>query len=164
MRRNVQLERELYPEMCQWLKDYLEDNYRGAEIIVRDTSLIKLDTVLDQIGVLDQYPDIIGIGMQIDVLGIVKKKEKASLFFIEAKKTFLTTHDLGQILIYSRICNPEKAFLFSSAGTGSIDKLIREREDIAIYSTEKRLKMIQVAKWDITRKAPDLATMHPKLI
>lgn len=163
MNKNVRLERDLYPAMCQWLTNHLKDKYKGAEIIVRDTSLLNLDTVLDQIGVLDQYPDVIGIGMQIDVLGVVINKGIAKLFFIEAKKTFLTTHDLGQILIYSLICNPEKAFLFSSAGVGSLDKLLREREDITKYSQEKRMKIIQVAKWDITRNAPDEATMHPKL-
>lgn len=85
-----------------------------------------LDSVLERHGVIEEYPEVVGIGIQIDVLGIVKEKRKVFLFFIEAKKTHLNTHDLGQILIYSRICDPEKAFLFSSAGTGSLEKLIRQ--------------------------------------
>ena len=92
------------------------------------------------------------------------EKEKVSLFFIEAKKTPLNTHDLGQILVYSRICNPEKAFLFSSAGTGSLEKSIRLREDLTFYSQDKRLKMIQIAKWDVARNMPDVISMIPKII
>ena len=113
---------------------------------------------------INEYPEVVGIGMQIDVLGIVKEKQKVSLFFIEAKKTPLNTHDLGQILVYSRICNPEKAFLFSSAGTGSLEKLIRQREDLTFYSQDKRLKMIQIAKWDVARNMPDVISMIPKIV
>lgn len=163
MAKNVKLEKDLYPPMCKWLREYLEDNYKGCEIIVEDTSQVSLDSVLDRYGVIDEYPEIVGIGMQIDVLGIVKDKSKSSLFFIEAKKTPLNTHDLGQILVYSRICNPEKAYLFSSASTGSLEKLIRQREDLTIYSNDKRLKRIQIAKWDITRNMPDVISMIPKI-
>lgn len=164
MSKNVRLEKDLYPPMCKWLQEYLEDNYRGCEIIVEDTSQVCLDSVLEHYGVINDYPEVVGIGMQIDVLGIVKEKQKVSLFFIEAKKTPLNTHDLGQILVYSRICNPEKAFLFSSAGTGSLEKLIRQREDLTFYSQDKRLKMIQIAKWDVARNMPDVISMIPKII
>ncbi|MDD6401603.1 MAG: hypothetical protein PUG10_08345, partial [Lachnospiraceae bacterium] len=133
MSRNVKLEKELYPSMCKWLETYLKDNYRNSEVIVKDTSQFYLDKILEEVGVISEYPQTVGIGIQIDVLGIVKKRGKTSLFFIEAKKTQLNTHDLGQILIYSRICNPERAFLFSSAGMGSLSKLLLEREDILEY-------------------------------
>lgn len=164
MSKNIKLEKDLYPHMCKWLREYLEDNYQNCEIIVEDTSQVCLDSVLDRHGVIDEYPEVIGIGIQIDVLGIVKEKRKTFLFFIEAKKTPLNTHDLGQILVYSRICDPEKAFLFSSAGTGSLEKLIRQREDLTFYGSNKRLKMIQVAKWDIVRNMPNVVSMIPKNI
>lgn len=164
MNRNVRLEKDLYPPMCKWLQGYLEDIYHGCEIIVEDTSLVCLDSVLERYGVINEYPEVVGIGMQIDVLGIVKEKQKVSLFFIEAKKTPLNTHDFGQILVYSRICNPEKAFLFSSAGMGSLEKLIRQREDLTFYSQDKRLKMVQIAKWDVNRNMPDVVSMIPKIV
>lgn len=163
MSKNVKLEKDLYPPMCQWLELYLTDLYPKGEVIVLDTSQVYLDSVLDQYGVLDQYPQVVGIGMQIDVLGIVKTKQKVSLFFIEAKKTPLNTHDLGQILVYCRICDPEKAFLFSSAGMGALKKLITERGDLTFYSTKKQLKMIQVGKWDVVRNMPDVTSMIPKI-
>lgn len=163
MSRNVKLEKELYPSMCKWLETYLKDNYRNSEVIVKDTSQFYLDKILEEVGVISEYPQTVGIGIQIDVLGIVKKRGKTSLFFIEAKKTQLNTHDLGQILIYSRICNPERAFLFSSAGMGSLSKLLLEREDILEYSSDNKIKMIQAAKWDITKEMPEMRTMIPKL-
>ena len=132
MNKNVSLERELYSPMCDWLRNYLEHNYRTAEIRVLDTSQVNLDCVLDSLGVLNEYPQVIGIGMQIDVLGVVKTKFKTLLFFIEAKKTALNTHDLGQILVYSRICNPEKAFLKTSGWTGCSRPYIHKEEAIII--------------------------------
>ncbi len=163
MSKNVKLEKDLYPAMCEWLDSYLHDTYKNSEIYVEDTSQVYLDTVLEKYGVIDEYPQTVGIGMQIDVLGIVKKRGKTSLIFIEAKKTPLNTHDLGQILVYCRICNPEKAFLFSSGGMGSLSKLLNEREDLLYYSNDKKLKIIQAAKWDVVKKLPDMTTMIPKL-
>lgn len=163
MSKNVRLEKDLYPAMCKWLDTYLNDKYKKAEIIVRDTSQFYLDKILEEIGVINEYPQTVGIGMQIDVLGVVKKREKTELFFIEAKKTQLNTHDLGQILVYARICNPEKAFLFSSAGMGSLSKLLVERQDILEYSQDRKIKLIQAAKWDVVREMPEMSTMIPKL-
>lgn len=88
---NVLLEKDLYPYMCVWLQQRLEDRFKNenCSIIVEDVSTINLDTALNTYGVLEYYPNIVGLGIQIDVLGIVKWQHKASLFFIEAKKTHL---------------------------------------------------------------------------
>lgn len=163
MSKNVKLEKDLYPDMCVWLRTYLEDYYRNEKIIVEDTSQQNLDVILEKYGILNEYPETVGIGMQIDVLGIVKTKRKSFLFFIEAKKTQLNTHDFGQILVYCRICNPERAFLFSSAGMGKLEKLIKEREDITSYSADKKIKMIQIGKWDVVRRMPDVTSIIPKI-
>ena len=53
--------------------------------------------------------------MQIDVLGIAKKKNNVKLIFIEAKKTKLTLRDLGQLWAYCKLVDPEEAFLLTSA-------------------------------------------------
>lgn len=163
MSKNVKLEKDLYPGMCRWLDTYLHDTYKNAEIIVQDTSQYYLDRILEQYGVIDEYPETVGIGIQIDILGIVKKGGKTTIYFIEAKKTPLNTHDLGQILVYCRICNPERAFLFSSGGMGSLNKLLTERKDLLNYSEDKKIKMIQVAKWDFVKEMPDMRTIVPKL-
>lgn len=163
MNKDVKLEKDLYPAMCRWLDTYLHDTYKYAEIIVQDTSQYYLDVILQQYGVIEEYPQTVGVGMQIDVLGIVKRRGRTNLYFIEAKKTPLNTHDLGQILVYCRICNPEKAFLFSSGGMGSLNKILNKREDLLNYSSDKKIKMIQVAKWDVIKEIPDMRTIIPKL-
>lgn len=124
------LENELYEPMRCWLEQYLSDKYKGYEIITADTSQERLDRALAKYGVIIEMAN--GIDVQIDVLGIVRKKTIVKLFFIEAKKTKLTLRDLGQLWAYCKLIDPEEAFLLSSAGLGSLNKLINSfrREDL----------------------------------
>lgn len=75
---------DLYPPMCEWLKNYLKSKYKRSEIIVVDAHSERLDRVLSRYGIV--YDVATGIDIQIDVLGIVKNNDKFKLFFIEAKK------------------------------------------------------------------------------
>ena len=99
------------------------------------------------------------------MLGIVIFPENAYIFIIEAKKTPLNLQNLGQLLVYSKLCNPEESFLLSSAGMGSLDKVLvnLSREDLLDYGSKKIIKKIKVAKWDITKKSIDYITMIPKI-
>ncbi|MCK1202225.1 hypothetical protein MXZ84_06005 [Streptococcus uberis] len=158
---------ELYPGMCNWLLSYLESKYKksNCQIIVIDCHSSYLDSILIKYNVIQYYPQIIGLKIEIDVLGIVIWKDNAKLFFIEAKKTSLTLQNLGQLVIYCKLCNPEEAFLFSSFGLGSLDKVLKNlnREDLLDFGTGKRLKKIRVAKWDFIRNTVDQHTIVPKL-
>ena len=161
---NVSKEFELYEPMGIWLKQYLTDKYRGYNIIVEDTSQISLDKTLEKNGIISQYPQTVGLDIQIDVLGIVTKGNKSKIIFIEAKKEKLNLHHLGQLWAYCKLCDPEEAFLFSSGGMGSLNKVLvnLSREDILNYGDGKKIKQMVVAKWDITKNAPDYTTMIPK--
>ena len=75
---NVKKEFELYEPMGIWLKQYLTDKYKGYSIIVEDTSQVSLDKILEKYGIVDQYPQTVGLDIQIDVLGIVTKGGKSS--------------------------------------------------------------------------------------
>lgn len=164
---NVLLEKDLYPYMCVWLQQRLEDKFKNEDcsIIVEDVSTINLDTALDTYGVLEFYPNVVGLGIQIDVLGIVKWQHKASLFFIEAKKTFLNLHDLGQLWAYCKLCNPDEAFLLSSAGLGSLNKILNnlKRTDLLFFGEGKIIKQMQVGKWDTIRNTVDNNSLIPKI-
>ena len=87
------------------------------------------------------------------------------IFFIEAKKTKLTLRDLGQLWAYCKLVDPDEAFLFSCAGLGSLDKLLNmfQREDLLDFGDGKKIKKMQVAKWDVHKKNIDYATIYPKL-
>lgn len=157
------LENELYEPMRCWLEQYLSDKYKGYEIITADTSQERLDRALAKYGVIIEMAN--GIDVQIDVLGIVRKKTIVKLFFIEAKKTKLTLRDLGQLWAYCKLIDPEEAFLLSSAGLGSLNKLINSfrREDLLDFGDGKRIKKMKIGKWDISKNTVDLHSLVPKI-
>lgn len=103
--------------------------------------------------------------IQIDVLGIARKKNNVKLFFIEAKKTKLTLRDLGQLWAYCKLIDPEEAFLFSSAGLGSLNKLVQSfrREDLLDFGDGKKIKKMKIAKWDVAKDTVDLHSLIPKI-
>ena len=107
----------------------------------------------------------IGVDIQIDILGIARKKNDEKIFFIEAKKTKLTIRDLGQLWAYCKLVNPEEAFLMTSAELGSLNKLLKsfKREDLLDYGVEKRIKKMKVAVWNMKTNMPDFTTMVPKV-
>ncbi len=165
MASNVRYEYELYEPMRVWLQQYLEDKYKGATIITVDSHARTLDLYLEEYGVIDRYPQTIGLDIQIDVLGIVIKSGKTQIFFIEAKKTQLNLHDLGQLWAYCKLCDPAEAFLLSSYGLGSLNKILNNlaRIDLLEFGDGKRIKKMQVGKWDISKKSIDYQTLVPKM-
>lgn len=155
---------DLYPPMQQWLESYLKDKYKSSdEIIVVDAHSERLDRVLRKYDIVQE--EAIGVDIQIDVLGIVKKAGKFKLFFIEAKKTSLTLRDLGQLWSYCKLIDPEEAFLMTSADLGSLNKLLNvyKREDLLDFGDGKRIKKMKIAIWNMQTNAPDPASMIPKI-
>lgn len=157
------LENELYEPMRCWLEQYLKDYYKGYDIITVDTSQERLDRVLKRYDIVNEMAT--GVDIQIDVLGIARKKNIVKLFFIEAKKTKLTLRDLGQLWAYCKLVDPEEAFLFSSAGLGSLNKLINSfrREDLLDFGNGKKIKKMKIALWNVTKNTVDLSSMVPKI-
>lgn len=116
-------------------------------------------------GIIDYYPQAVGLDIQIDVLGIVINKNKPYIAFIEAKKTQLNLHDLGQLWAYCKLCEPIEAFLLSSAGLGSLNKVLNNlnRQDLLDFGSGKTIKKMQVGKWDVNAKSIDYKTIVPKM-
>lgn len=167
MANNVKKEIELYSDMCAWLGTYLNDKYKNkkCKICVVDCHSNYLDSILEQYGIIQYYPQVVGIKIEIDVLGMVIWNNKAEIFFIEAKKTKLTLQNLGQLLVYCKLCNPEGAFLLSSAGLGSLDKVLNilGREDLLDFGNDRKINKIKVAKWDFVRRTIDNHSVIPKI-
>ena len=163
----VKREIDLYPDMCKWLESYLKDKFRNeaCSVFVVDCHSVYLDSILIEYNVIEYYPQVIGLKIEIDVLGIVIWKNSAKIFFIEAKKTQLNLQNLGQLLVYCLLCNPEEAFLLSSASLGTLNNVLKNlgREDLLKYESEKSLKRIIVGKWDISRKSLDYQSVIPKI-
>lgn len=164
---NVAKEIELYAGMCIWLQRHLEDTYakQNCEIVVVDSHSVNLDSVLEQYGIIQYYPQVVGLMIEIDVLGMVIWKNKAKIYFIEAKKTALTLQNLGQLLVYCRLCDPAEAYLLSSHSLGGLKKVLTHlhREDLLDYGDGSTIKKMQVAKWDVLRNTIDNNSIIPKL-
>ena len=165
MANNVTKEFELYEPMRAWLQQYLENKYKGARVTTIDSHARTLDTYLEQFGIIDHYPQSVGLDIQIDVLGIIINKGKPNIAFIEAKKTQLNLHDLGQLWAYCKLCEPIEAFLLSSAGLGSLNKVLNNlnRQDLLDFGSGKTIKKMQVGKWDVTTKSIAFKTLVPKI-
>lgn len=162
---NVSKEFELYEPMRIWFQKYLEEKYKGWEVITIDSHAKTLDTYLEENGVVDNYPETVGLDIQIDVLGILKKNGKTMIAFIEAKKTQLNLHDLGQLWAYCKLCDPTEAFLLSSDGLGSLNKILNNlmRTDLLDFGDGRIIKQMQVAKWDLTTNSIDYKSLVPKI-
>lgn len=165
MENNVRCEKELYLPMRIWLQNYLEDKYKGSKVITIDSHARTLDVILEENGVLKEYPQTIGLDIQIDVLGIILLRNKIHLVFIEAKKTQLNLHDLGQLWAYCKLCNPIEAFLLSSSGLGSLNKIINNlnRQDLLDFGDGTTIKKMQISKWEISSNNIDFNTLIPKM-
>ena len=162
-KKNVQSEFDLYEPMRLWLHNYLEDKYKGFEIITLDAHAERLDRTLARLDIINDLAT--GVDIQIDILGVARKKGIIKLFFIEAKKTSLTLRDLGQLWSYCKLIDPEEAFLMTSAELGSLNKLLNtfKREDLLDFGDGKHIKKMKIAVWNLSSNSPELTSMIPKL-
>lgn len=157
------LEEELYEPMRIWLEQYVKDKYKTYDVIAIDAHAERLDRVLARYNVIKEMAN--GIDIQIDVLAIAKMRNQVKLFFIEAKKTRLTLHDLGQLWAYCKLVDPDEAFLLSSTGLGSLNQLLNafRREDLLDFGDGKKIKKMRVGKWDVIKSIVDYNSLVPKI-
>lgn len=156
-------EENLYPEIKEWLQNYLTDKYKGYTIeTTYETSRRNLDIILKSKGI--QCKEAIGLQIKVDVVGILKRGNDFKLVFVEVKDTELTLKDLGQLWGYTQLINPIESFLISSSGFGRLSYLfnILKREDLLKFGI-KINKFMQLAKWDKSRKSIDYSSLIPKI-
>lgn len=84
---------------------------------------------------------------------------------MKRKKTNLTLRDLGQLWSYCKLIDPEEAFLITSAGLGTLNKLLNifKREDLLDYGSGKFIKKMKISIWNLVSETPNLSTMIPKI-
>ena len=77
----------------------------------------------------------------------------------------MTLRDLGQLWAYCKLIDPEEAFLMTSAGLGTLNKLLNsfKREDLLDYGSGKFIKKMKISTWNLISGTPDLSTMIPKI-
>jgi len=153
-------ERAMYPEVCVWLQDLLKSHFPKSVVAVADTSRITLGDFLEREGWSELFPDYQTYEINVDVTGIVKRKNPC-LAFVECKLTMLTLRDLSQLLGYSKVANPVYSILISPAGMSKALTLLLKvyrRYDVLEYAGDARQK---IGIWDTIRKTVDPATIIP---
>lgn len=154
-------EKELYPQIAQWLSSYLISHYKKAQILVEDTHKINLSDFLVRIGMQDKFPEYSAFDIKVDVTGIINNSQKADLVFVECKLKSVRLLDVGQLLGYSLVARPIHSFLLSPDGISDpLHRLLKiyGRFDILKYGKELTLR---IAKWDVAKKEPLWASLLP---
>ena len=144
-------------------KQFLEVN--GKPIIIHTLEIFEDHPAIDEIYVAckEEYISKLNIHNLKSVEFITIRNNK--VLFIEAKKTQLNLHDLGQLWAYCKLCDPIEAFLLSSYGLGSLNKILNNllRDDLLDFGDGKKIKKMQVGRWDITTNSIDYNSLIPKI-
>ncbi len=153
-------EHAMYPEVCEWLQGVWKSRFPKSARVVADTSRMTLSNYLEQEGLTELFPDYQTYEINVDVTGVVKRRNPA-LAFVECKLSVLTLRDISQLLGYSKVAKPIYAILVSPAGMSKALTLLLQvyrRYDVLEYSEQTRLK---IGVWDAVRKTVDPATVIP---
>ncbi|MFQ5531352.1 MAG: hypothetical protein ACE5ES_01925 [Candidatus Nanoarchaeia archaeon] len=156
-------EEKLYPEIEEWLKKYLQEKYIGYSIeTTYETSRRNLDAFLRDKNI--KCKESIGLGIKVDIVGILKRGDKFEFVFVEVKDKPLTLKDLGQLWGYTQLINPKESFLISPKGLGTLNYIfnVLKRQDLLRYGNNSN-KYMKLAKWNKRRKWIDNSTLMPKI-
>ena len=158
-------EKEMYPEVVEWLQRYLRDRYRRAEVTVIDTSSRSLVRVIADQAFEAALPlQSASWDIHVDVVGFIASRTEVSLAFVECKLYEITLKDVAQLLGYSVVAKPKHAFIISPAGpSGSLRSLLKtyNRIDILRYQHEQGAipwSMV-VARWSEETRSIDRSSV-----
>ena len=147
-------EKDMYPDVCKWLRQILESRFRDSKIEVHNLSASYLSKFISAHKIGNLPPEWITWDIKVDIVGLILRSDKTTLLtFVECKNSQLTLAHLSQTLGYSRIALPFLSFLLSPFGlSSSLSSLLQEykRTDILEYYWKKGElpRKIIVAKWD----------------
>lgn len=155
-------EQEMYPDVVKWLEDLLTNKFKGANIIVQETSKKILSRFLLEKGLHNQFPEYQTYEIEVDVTGIIQEQNVSHLAFVECKLGKITLRDISQLLGYSRVANPLLSIILSPKGlSNGINLLlsVHRRNDILRYSNDR---FIHVATWVQSRQDIDMGSLFPR--
>lgn len=146
-------ERDLYPLVVEWLRDFLKNRYpRAIEIWAEETSRSSVAKFLSKHNLLNlvRWGAMLDISPDVTGAAVIKAKMQHSvkLAIVEVKLGVVSLRDLSQVLGYAKVTIPSHAFIISPKGwSPTIQRLVRDfkRLDILEYAQGK---FIVVAKWD----------------
>lgn len=154
-------EKEMYPEVVNWLIKHLEGIYPKSEIEVFNTSKINLCEFIRRKNLRIYFPEFETYVIKVDITGVIKYKEKCLLAFVECKLKPISLKDISQLIGYSKVVRPTFSLILSPAGISSpVNKLINiyKRYDILTYWDTLN---VRIAKWNKITKEIDQASLLP---
>ena len=155
-------EEDLYLSITVWFEKWLRAKNKGCEIVVADTHNIRLSKFISEIGGKDKFSLSDTFDIQVDITGVIKRKEIWELALIEVKVRSLTLKNVGQLLGYCIVSCPMYAFLISPQGPNrSLSRLITTygRRDILEYH---KGRYIRLGRWVTVRNEIDPHSIIPK--
>jgi hypothetical protein len=155
-------EKSMYPDVVKWLHRILALKFPKSSISVHNTSNIVLSKFLLDRRLHEFFPNYQTFEIEVDITGIVRRGDSATLGFVECKLNKIGLRDVSQLLGYSKVAQPVFSLIISPAGiSDSINFLfnIHRRDDILYYEGNR---LIHIAKWLESRQDIDYASLLPK--
>ena len=113
-------EKDIYPDVRQWLEDFLKDRFQQADVDVYDLSRTSISRFLSTYNRGNFSGEWAAWDIKVDIVGFVHQSDKpTTVAFVECKNIKLTLAHLSQLLGYSRIAHPLYSFLISPVGFSS---------------------------------------------
>ena len=156
---------DLYPDVCQWLGNFLKDRFRQAEVDVHTLPYTPISRFLSTYSRGNCLGEWHSWNIKVDVVGFVHHADKPTdLVLVGGKNTKFTLAHLSQLLMYSRIDRPIHSFLISPVGFSlSLVSLLQEyqRRDVLEYHWEPGNipRQVIVAQWEMTTRNLNRHTM-----
>jgi hypothetical protein len=139
----------LSEKLLSWLNEYLTEKYSSkysVEVFIPKSYISKLPN--DNI---KKIPNYTSFDFKPDILGILKSKEEPNtvkLIFVNRSPSSLSLKEIGEIICYSRIANPEEAFLISPKALANEVNLILLDKVMQMNVLSYGDKSVKIGKFD----------------
>lgn len=151
----------MYPQVCEWLENFLQSRHSKAKVRVFDSSRRSLSRLIQETGLSANLPaEWQSWDIYVDVVGFAFTSHQTYLAFVECKNSHITLSHFSQLLGYSRVALPQYSIIISPQGASdSLRSLLLtyERTDILQYHFEKgKIPLsVAIAHWDENGKCID---------
>ena len=139
----------LSEKLLLWLNKYIEENYSSKyliDILIPKSYISKLPN--DNI---KKIPNYTSFDFKPDLLGILQSKEDSNivkLIFVNRSPNSLSLKEIGEIICYSRIANPEEDFLISPKALANEVNLILLDKTTQTNVLSYGDKFVKIGKFD----------------
>lgn len=139
----------LSEKLLFWLNKYLEKKYSFKyliEVFIPKSYISKLPN--DSI---KKIPNYTSFDFKPDILGILQSKENPNivkLILVNRSTSSLSLKEIGEIICYSRIANPEEAFLISPKALANEVNLILFDKAMQTNILSYQDKFVKIGKFD----------------